>query len=124
MNPYDYAHGLARALRESEWYRNLKEAKKRLEADPEAWRMAHDIRRRTVELQLKAMGGQTVTTEEQEQLRKLQEVAMLHPAVRAYLEAESRLSVVMDDIQRILAEAIAPVVDLPGKRAEETTEHQ
>ncbi|WP_157935353.1 YlbF family regulator [Kyrpidia spormannii] len=124
MNPYDYAHGLARALRESEWYRNLKEAKERLEADPEALRMAHDIRRRTLELQLKSMGGQTVTTEEQEQLRKLQEVAMLHSVVRAYLEAESRLSVVMDDIQRILAEAIAPVVDLPGKRETETSEHR
>ncbi|ATY83996.1 hypothetical protein CVV65_02675 [Kyrpidia spormannii] len=37
-NLYDYAHGLARALRESEWYRKLEGARDRLQADPEARR--------------------------------------------------------------------------------------
>ncbi|WP_169307967.1 YlbF family regulator [Kyrpidia tusciae] len=37
-NLYDYAHGLARALRESEWHRKLEEARDRLQADPEARR--------------------------------------------------------------------------------------
>ncbi|MDI3328594.1 MAG: YlbF family regulator [Alicyclobacillaceae bacterium] len=114
MNPYDHAHALARAIQQSEWYRNLKEARERLNADPDARRMADDVRRRAMELQIKKLGGQGVTAEEEEQFRKLREVAFLHPAVRAYLEAESRFSVFMEDIQRILAEAVKPVLDWPS----------
>ena len=45
MNPYDHAHNLARALKESSEYRGLLEAKKKLEADPKNKEMLLDFRR-------------------------------------------------------------------------------
>ncbi|MBX6394591.1 MAG: YlbF family regulator [Alicyclobacillaceae bacterium] len=112
-NPYDHAHALARAIQQSEWYLRLKEARAKLEQNPDAKRMADDLRKRSFSLQAKRLAGQTVTPEEEEQLKKLQEVAFLHPAVREYVEAETRFGVFMADIQRILAEAVEPVVDWP-----------
>lgn len=105
MNPYDKAHELARSVVASDAYVKAKAARERLERDPSALRMAQDIRTRQWALQAKVFAGQTPTREEEETLQRLMEVVSLNSDVREYLQAEYQLSVLLADIQRILADA-------------------
>jgi cell fate (sporulation/competence/biofilm development) regulator YlbF (YheA/YmcA/DUF963 family) len=106
MNVYDKAYELARALRESSEVKDIKEAKKAIDADPDTKRMFDDFRSRRLELQRKMMSGETPSEDERSKLEKLYEVVMLNPAIRRMMEAERRLSVIVEDVQRIIAEPI------------------
>lgn len=102
MNPYDKAHELAKAIRESDVFAKTASAREQLEADPSALQMVQDFRHRQWELQAKTMMGQTPTEQEQETLTKLAEVVSMNSDVSAYLSAEYQLSVLLSDVQRIL----------------------
>jgi len=104
MNPYDKAHELAKALRSSDVFVQLTAAKQRIEEEPSTARMTQDFRRRQWMLQAKQMTGQSVTPEEEESLQKLAQVIELNADVRAYLQAEYQFSVLLSDVERILAD--------------------
>lgn len=116
MNPYDKAYDLERAIRESDAYRELKGARERIESDPTTLQMLQDFRQRQWKLQARQMTGQTVPESDLSTLEKLAEVVQLNKDIRAYLEAEFRVSQLVMDVQRILSnaidEAMLPVPDL------------
>ncbi|WP_139491719.1 YlbF family regulator [Brevibacillus dissolubilis] len=103
---YDKAHELARAIRESEEYRNYFATHQNVNQDAEAKRMFDDFRKRQFELQMKQMSGQAPTQDEMEQFQRLFETISLNPEIRKLLEAERILSQVMEDINRIIAEPL------------------
>jgi cell fate (sporulation/competence/biofilm development) regulator YlbF (YheA/YmcA/DUF963 family) len=113
MNPYDKAHELARAIRDSQEFRALAELKKRVDADPEAKKMLDDFRRRQWEMETRRIMGETIAEEDQEQMRRLQEAVSLHNAVREYLEAEYRFGVLYSDMQKIIGDAVREVIGQP-----------
>ncbi len=103
---YDKAYELARAIRESEEYRDVAACKAQVDAQPEAQRMLDDFRKRQMDAQMRQLRGETVAEEELQQLQRLYETIQLHTDIRRLLEAERRLMLMMDDIQRILAEPL------------------
>jgi cell fate (sporulation/competence/biofilm development) regulator YlbF (YheA/YmcA/DUF963 family) len=111
VNVYDYAHNLARALKECQEYRTYQSARQRLKAKPSAEQMVKDFHRKQLELQALTLQGKEPSQEQQEGLRKLYEVLSADPDIREYLLAEQRLSVLLSDVYKILGEAIE--VDLP-----------
>ncbi len=106
MNPYDKAHELARALKLGDAFTRARNAKDKVEQDAFTLLMIQDFRKRQWELEAKQMMGQQLTEEEQKSFSKLASVIELNQDVREYLQAEYQLSVLMADIQRILADAI------------------
>jgi cell fate (sporulation/competence/biofilm development) regulator YlbF (YheA/YmcA/DUF963 family) len=110
MNVYDKAYELARALKESVELKELKQAKAQIDADPDTKRMFDDFRERQMELQKKMMSGEMPPKEDMEKMEKLYEVVGLNPAIRKLFEAERRLSVIMEDVQRIIAEPLGDVL--------------
>jgi cell fate (sporulation/competence/biofilm development) regulator YlbF (YheA/YmcA/DUF963 family) len=106
MNVYDKAYELARALKESSEAKEVKAAKAAIDADPDTKRMFDDFRSRQLELQRKMMSGETPSEDERSKLEKLYEVVTLNPAIRRMLEAERRFSVILEDVQRIIAEPV------------------
>ena len=107
MNVYDKAYELARAIKESGEYKNFQEAKLAVEADADAKRMLGDFRERQAELQKKILAGEKPPEEEMKKMEKLSEVLMLNPLIRRYFEAERRLAVLTEDINRIVFEPLA-----------------
>ena len=60
MNVYDCANELAKAMRESQEYKKLKEAKAALEQDPKGKEMAEEFLKLSQEIELAKYQGQEV----------------------------------------------------------------
>lgn len=113
MNPYDKAHELARALRESQEFQALAERKRRVDADPAAKKMLDDFRHRQWELETRRIMGEEITEGDVEQVKRLQDVITTNTLAREYLEAEYRFGIVYSDIHKILGDAVKEVVGQP-----------
>ena len=114
MNPYDKAHELARALRESHEYQALLDCKSIVDADPAAKRMLDDFRRRQWELETHRIMGEGVSDDELQQINQMQEAIQMHAVLREYVEAEHRFGVIYSDVHKILGDAVREVIGSTG----------
>ncbi|MCR8634627.1 MULTISPECIES: YlbF family regulator [Paenibacillus] len=110
MNMYDKAYELARALRESSELKEIKEINELIKGDADSKRMLDDFRQRQTELQQKMMSGEMPSQEEMQKMEKLYEVINLNPSLRRLFDAERRLGVIMEDVQRIISEPLQDVM--------------
>lgn len=111
VNVYDYAHSLARALKESQENQAFQAAKSRIKGKPAAENMIADFHKRQMELQSQVLQGKQLTAEQQEGLQKLYAVLAQDPDIRDYLAAEQRLGTILGDVYKIIGEAVE--MDLP-----------
>ena len=114
MNPYDKAHELARALRESHEYQALLDCRSRVDADPAAKRMIDEFRRRQWELETRRIMGEGVSDDELQQVNQMQEAIQMHAVLREYVEAEYRFGVIYSDVHNILGDAVREVIGNTG----------
>ncbi len=126
MNPYDAAHALAKALRESTEFKELKEAQVNLKADRSALNMLTDFRKQQFELQKQQLSGIEVADEQKEKIEKLFEVISLNTLVKTFMQAEYRVAVMLQDIQKTIGEATDEIFDpeLLALPQEETGEEE
>jgi cell fate (sporulation/competence/biofilm development) regulator YlbF (YheA/YmcA/DUF963 family) len=113
MNVYDRAYDLAKALREGPEGQEWKAANAAAAQDPESHRMLEDFRRRQMEMQGAMLEGHEPSSEEMETMNKLYEVINLNPSVRRVMDAERRLSMVFEDVNRIVGEALRDIAGEP-----------
>ncbi|GIO40122.1 UPF0342 protein [Paenibacillus antibioticophila] len=106
MNIYDKANELAKALRESKEVEDVESAMKLVEADPESKKMLDDFRNRQNELQQMMMAGNMPSQEEMETMEKRFEVLSMNLGIRRLFEAERRLSVAIQDINKIITDSL------------------
>lgn len=106
MNVHDKANELARALKESEEVKEITAAMELVNADPDSKNMLEDFRRRQNEIQQRMMSGDMPAQEEMEQMEKSFEVLSLNLNIRRLFEAERRLSVVIEDVNKIIMESL------------------
>lgn len=102
MSVYDTAHRLARELKKSEEYKAYLEIKGKIEENTKTKEMLLDFQREQFKLQTKAFSGQEVTEEEKKKLSSLSEIVKLNNDIQKYLDTEYRMSVMVNDIQKIL----------------------
>lgn len=110
---HKYAHQLAQAIRESEDFKQLKDAMEQIEKEDTSQKMLDDFRQMQMDLQLKQMQGQTITQQEQEQAQRLFETITLNPTISRLLQAEQRLGTVMEDINKIVMGPLAEIYGEP-----------
>ncbi|KAA8999709.1 YlbF family regulator [Paenibacillus spiritus] len=106
MNIYDKAHELAQAIKESTEVADIMAAMKLVEADPASREMLDNFRTSQLELQQRMMEGDMPAPEEMEKMEKLFEVLNLNLGIRRLFEAERRLSGVIEDVNKIIAESL------------------
>ncbi len=106
MNIYDKANELARALKESEEVTEITAAMKLVDADPESKRMLDNFRNRQNELQQQMMTGEMPAPEEMEKMENLFEVLSMNLNIRRLFEAERRLSVIIQDVNKIITDSL------------------
>lgn len=111
MNVYDKAYELAKAMRECGEAQALREARAEVEADADARRMLENFRIRQQGLQQKMMSGEEPSEADMDMLDKQFEVLNLNPLLGRLFEAERRFTVVFDDVNRIVSEAIQNVIE-------------
>ncbi|BFH70045.1 hypothetical protein J27TS7_27860 [Paenibacillus dendritiformis] len=106
MSVYDQAHELARALQQSEEAKDVETAMQAIEADADSKRMLDDFRLRQMEMQQKMMTGEMPEQSELDKMEKLYEVISMNTEIAKLFEAERRLAVVIQDVNKIVSDAL------------------
>jgi cell fate (sporulation/competence/biofilm development) regulator YlbF (YheA/YmcA/DUF963 family) len=106
VNVYDYAHNLARALKECPEYHAFQNARTRLKAKPAALEMVKDFQKKRLDLQAIVFQGKEPPKEQKEALERLLGVIQGDADVRDYLMAEERFGVIVNDVSKIISDAI------------------
>lgn len=111
MNVYDQAHGLAKAIRESEEYKQYQAAKERAEANPELNNMLKDFQQKQFELQAKQLAGEPMDEAMMQSIQSLYGIVMQNPQAAEYMQHEMRFSMMINDVYQILGEVIGIKLD-------------
>jgi len=106
MNVYDEAHRLAKAIRDSEEYKDYIDRQGKIMAYENNKKMVDDFRVKAMEVQMEQLSGKEVSEEKLEQLRKLQDILMLNPDIKDFFISEMRFSQMITDVYKILEDAI------------------
>ncbi|AIQ34830.1 YlbF family regulator [Paenibacillus sp. FSL R5-0345] len=107
MSIHDKAHELAKAIKESTEVADITNAMKLVETDPDAKAMLDNFRNGQMELQQRMMSGDMPPQEEMEKMEKLFEVLNMNLGIRRLFDAERRLSVVIEDVNKIITESLS-----------------
>lgn len=106
MPANDVAHELARTLKESDEFKQFLKSKEKVMSDANNHKMIRDFQLKQWEIREAQMLETEVSEEKQQELERLYSLVSLNPAAREYLEAEFEVSRMVNDIQKIIGEAI------------------
>ena len=104
MNPYDQAHALARALRESEEYREMTRLKEAAYDSDTNRALLEEYKRLQFRMQARLAAGETMPEEDYQRLQQIGTLLQFNSDVSAYLMAEFRFQRMLSDIFKILAD--------------------
>lgn len=114
MNVYDQAHQLAKAIQESEEYKQYHASEQSLKEKPELEKMMKDFQQKSMEIQLKQMSGEQPDAEDMQKIQQLYSIVAMDPLASNYMQNEMRFSIMMKDVYEILGEAIGQGDIIPG----------
>ena len=112
MNPYDQAHALARALKESEEYREYTRLKEIAYDDGTNKALLDEYKRLQFRMQAKLAAGESMPEEDFQRLQQIGALLQFNPDVSAYLMAEFRFQRMLSDIFKILADVAGVDLDM------------
>ena len=105
-NPYDKARELTIAIKESQEYRDYEAAKERASQNQDLVAALNDYQEKQFELQRKTLLGDEVTQDVMQQMQSLYEILARDPAAAAYLQAQIRFAMMVNDIYQVIGEVV------------------
>lgn len=118
MNVYDEAHNLTRAIKESEEYKYYMAAKEKIAGNEKLDAMLKDFQKKQFAIQSKQMTGEEITEDMQKQITDLYAIIVQDPEAANYLQCELRFSMMMNDIYKILGEAVMTEKEIAEAKAQ------
>ena len=106
MAANELAHELARTLKESDEFKHFLKSKAKVMSDANNHKMIQEFQLKQWEIREAQMLETEISEERQQELERLYSLVSLNPAAREYLEAEFEVSRMVNDIQKIIGEAI------------------
>ncbi|MCO5385566.1 YlbF family regulator [Desulfosporosinus sp.] len=106
MATTDLAHELAHTLKESDQFKQFLKSKEKVMSDANNHKMVREFQLKQWEIREAQMLEQEVSEEKQQELERLYSLVSINPTAREYLEAEFEVSCMVNDIQKIIGEAI------------------
>ena len=106
QNVYDLAHELARSLKETDQYKDMKKFRDQVNANESLKKMVDDFSALSVQVQSALMTGQQPDEELMQKLTATQAIVMQDPTCASLLSSEMAFSTIIADISKILTEAI------------------
>ena len=106
MNPYDAARQLAKAIRQSDEFKeyiNVKEAIDQIEAKKT---ISDEFRKTQLEVQAMRAMGQDVSDEQMAKLRNLYNLVSADEQVKNLVQLEQRLGQMLSDVHKIIGDAL------------------
>jgi len=106
MATSDLAHELARTLKESDEFKQFLKSKEKVMSDANNHKMVREFQLKQWEIREAQMLEQEISEEKQQELERLYSLVSISPMAREYIEAEFEMSCIVNDIQKIIGEAI------------------
>ncbi len=106
MNVYDEAHSLAKAIRESNEFKEFDRMRKAVDDDKETSDMLKELTELQMQLQTAQLTGQQPDKDTFARFQSLNTMAMTKPLAMQYLQAQFALATMMNDVFGIVGEAI------------------
>lgn len=110
MNVYDAVNNLARAIKDSNEYKEYKEVKDRIVKEPQLKVQIDEFEKIRYEEQLLAMQGEKQSEEKMAKLQELYKILVQNPDVKEYFDKEVKFNVMIADVNKIIGEAIKDVL--------------
>ena len=110
MEVYDKVNNLARAIKDSKEYKEYKQVKAELMAEPDLKEKVDEFEKIRYEEQLLAMQGEKQSEEKIQKLQELYQILVQNPRVKDYFDKEVRFNVLIADVNKIIGEAIKDVL--------------
>ena len=110
MNVYYEVNNLARAIKDSNEYKEYKDVKSKIEMDPELKKQIDEFEKIRYEEQLLAMQGEKQSEEKMAKLQELYKILVQNPDVKEYFDKEVKFNVMIADVNKIIGEAIKDVL--------------
>ncbi len=107
QNVYDVARDLANGLKEVEEVKEYERIKEEISSNSDLVDMINDFREKQLQIQTRQMMGEELDQESLADFQKLSSVAMANPKVAEYISAEYRVSILLQDIYKIIGEAVS-----------------
>ena len=112
INPYDQAHVLARALKESEEYREYARLKDVAYEDATNKALLDEYKKLQFRMQAKMASGENMPEDDLRRLQQIGTLLQFNPDVSSYLMAEFRFQRMLTDIFKILADVAGVDLDM------------
>ena len=112
MNIYDTANKLAKEIRESDEYVTFKKLKEEIAADLEKKNKLDEFEKARYEAQILSIQGVEGNTEKLIKLQEQYTELLKDESIQAYFEAEIRFSTILQDVNRIIAEAVKDIIGI------------
>ena len=106
MNVYDEAHGLARAIKESNEFKEFDRMRKEVEPDADVSQMLGELQKLQIELQTAQMTGSQPDADTMSRMQSLSTMLATKPLAAKFMQTEAAFSVMMNDVFRIIGEAV------------------
>ena len=107
MNVYDEAHSLAKAIKESNEFREFDRIRKEVDNDNECADMLKELTDLQVQLQTLQLTGQQPDKDMFARFQSLSTMVMTKPLAAQYMQAQMAIATMMNDVFGIVGEAIS-----------------
>ena len=105
-NPYDKARELTIAIKESQEYKDYVAAKERASVNQDLVAALNDYQGKQFDLQRKVMLGEEIEQDVMQRMQDLYQILAADPAAAAYLQAQIRFTMMVNDVYQVLGDVI------------------
>lgn len=110
MNVYDTANQLAKEVKESKEYQEYKKAKEKIVNSPELKEQIDEFEKIRYDVQILSMKGEEKNKEKMQRLQDMYDILIKNEEIKEYFDLEVKFNVMLADINKIIAEAVADVL--------------
>ena len=111
VNIYDDLNRLEASFRKTTEFAEVQQAVEVVKADEEALALFKNFRKIQLDMQEKQMQGEEVDAEELEYAQKTAQLAQTNEKIMAMLEAEMKLSGLIEEVNRVLMKPVQEIYE-------------
>ncbi len=109
MNVYDTANRLASEIKSSEEYKQYKEAKQKIDNNPDLQKI-DEFEKLRYDVQVLAIQGKEAGEEKNKKLQEMYTMLIGEKEIKEYFDLEVKFNVMIADVNKIIAESVQDVL--------------
>ena len=106
MNVYDEAHSLAKAIKESNEFKEFDRMRNLVDSDKDVSDMLKELQDLQMQLQAAQLAGQEPDSAAMQRLQSLSTMIATKPLAAQYIQAQGAFTIMMNDVFGIIGEAM------------------